>query len=266
MNKYHLIDTRTDPTQTLREISTLEYETIIKNQNIIAHYKYATRRIKEVKGNFKDLKNYHFEAQEIILKKPREIYETLEEIFVNYNRLLINFCTSLKFLSDYLERELKKYFGENTLSKFKKWISAIYDSNFSYRLFYNLRNFVQHSEYPIKDFRVDRERYYNTSIVRIQELSIVFDKEYLLSDIDLRKKLEGLKGFGEYFPVQPYILEIEKIIDLFFPKLIELEQGFIKESCSQLDIITNGKIGLSYGYFDKNKSYKIENDFINNLK
>jgi len=266
MNKYHLIDTNEDPSRILREISIEEFETIIKNQNIIAHFKYATRRIKEVKGNFNELKNYHFDAQEIILKKPKDIYETLEDIFVNYNRLLINFCTSLKFLSDYLERELNKCIGENTLCKFKKWIHAIYESSFSYRLFYNLRNFVQHSEYPIKDFRVDRERYINTSIIRIQELSIVFDKEYLLSDIDLRRKFEGLKGFGEYFPVQPYILEIEKIIDLFLPKLIELEKEFIKESCSQLDIITNGKNGLSYGYFDKNKSYKIENDFIDNLE
>lgn len=267
MKNYLLIETNSDPPKRIRNLSNDEYNTIIKNHELIGHYKYSIRRIKEVKNNFNEFKKYHFDIKKKILEKPPDIFGILDEIFIDYNRLLINFCTSLKYTADYLERKIKKHVGQDKSEKFKNWLSSIYDSKFSYKLFYNLRNFAQHSEYPIKDFTIDRERFINTDIVRLQELRIEFDTKYLLSNEDLMKKLTELLHYGDYFPSEPLILEFEKLIELFVPKLKSLEFEILEKACKELDLITNNKTNMNFGYIEngKTKFYHIENDFIKRI-
>jgi len=72
-------------------------------------------------------------------------------VHTSLNRRLSNLLSSIRLFLDHSEFAFKRKYGKKSeeVEAFKKYASEKYDSSFSYRFVYKLRNYVQHCGIPI---------------------------------------------------------------------------------------------------------------------
>jgi hypothetical protein len=122
------------------------------------------------------------------------------------NRFL-NWLLSVKAFLDLTETQLKRRYGEESeeFSRFKQATKKEYDSNFSYRFVYRLRNFAQHSAFPPLEGRIKGEVEEETGET-YRWLELYLDKDKLLDQWTgwgpLRRELEA---FPTEIPVDDHI-------------------------------------------------------------
>ncbi len=216
------------------QISYSEFLEIEKAHQALEHIQFFLWRIKETEMNYNDLHN-SLEACQIECKTTGLNSERIQEIFININRLFINFITGLKFFIDNMDKTFRTLFGENSKEylKFKNFCTYNYETYFSYRFFYNLRNYCQHNNYPIYNFSQDKF-YHNGQIIR-KEFRVEFNRDKLMQDKTLSRKLkfDWLK-YGEKFPIQPQLKEILIPIKRIEPIIFDVLQKNIINSISKV--------------------------------
>jgi hypothetical protein len=72
-----------------------------------------------------------------------------ELVYLEANRLLINYLSSLSMFIDYGERYNNKHFGKERMKKFQEKTSDFYDSHVSYRFIALMRNYALHYGFPL---------------------------------------------------------------------------------------------------------------------
>jgi len=183
----------------------------------------------------------------------------LRRAFLNTNRLLLNYLSSIKTFMDHCETNFNRRFGEESseFMEFKKILSFFYDKSFSYRFFYKLRNYSQHCGLPIHNIGVTSKKTDNGN-EKIIELEVAFDKNKLLADYNSWGKLkEDFKDMPEQFDLYPQLVEmthnikeIERNIELLLmPTLLEAANKIIiltkaaRDTGGEVFITDNIKIG-----------------------
>ncbi|URJ35044.1 hypothetical protein MF625_004367 [Paenibacillus polymyxa] len=75
----------------------------------------------------------------------------LEEkvVYLEANRLLTNYLSSLSMFIDYGERYNQKHFGKEEMKKFQEKTHDFYDSHVSYRFMALMRNYTLHYAFPL---------------------------------------------------------------------------------------------------------------------
>jgi hypothetical protein len=82
--------------------------------------------------------------------KIKEYLEVDEEsIYLEANRLLINYLSSLSMFIDYGERYKNKHFGKERMKKFQEKASDFYDIHVSYRFIALMGNYALHYGFPL---------------------------------------------------------------------------------------------------------------------
>jgi len=157
--------------------------------------------------------------------------EDYSNVYLNTNRLLLNYLSSVKTFVDHLETFFNRKFGKesNEYLEFKKLLSLFYDNSFAYRFFYQLRNYTQHVGLPIHNinFKTDFDRE-NKSVKGT--LKISFNRDKLLTDFKEWKKVKAdLENQQAEFDLTPLlyemthnIMEIERNLELI------LKSGLLK--------------------------------------
>ncbi|WP_437831458.1 hypothetical protein ACQRXC_07930 [Niallia taxi] len=74
-----------------------------------------------------------------------------DQIYLESNRLLINYLSSLSMFIDYGEKYNKKHFGKQKLKEFESKTHDFYDNHVSYRFMAIMRNYALHYGFPLSN-------------------------------------------------------------------------------------------------------------------
>jgi len=133
-----------------------------------------------------------------------------EQVFLNLNRLLLNYLSSIRTFIDHSNAFIVKKFGENSEQhlELKSIFSFFYDNSFAYRFFYKLRNYSQHIGIPVDSlsFTTNYDREENKIY---GNLSVKFDRNKLLKNYNSWGTVKhDLVELDEKFDVTPLIFEM----------------------------------------------------------
>lgn len=135
---------------------------------------------------------------------------TMDQMVGNVNLHIINYLSTVKTFLQHSEFKLKKLYGK-TSQRYKNFENAknyAFDTSFSYRFLYHLRNYVQHCGMPIAGF--DEIRFgHNDKINKPVEVSLVAycDRNELLEKYDSwhRTLLEEIPKLEPRIDITPHI-------------------------------------------------------------
>ena len=126
--------------------------------------------------------NILFSETDILFKnlslKKNNTWEELEYVTLEINRNLLNYLATQNSYLDHTEKYLKNIFSENSIEfeEYKKRQSYFFDSFFSYRFFYHLRNYSVHYGYSICGIKIQKN-----------EKSVNYIPEFLLDELMIYK-------------------------------------------------------------------------------
>jgi len=133
---------------------------------------------------------------------------------LNFNRLFLNYLSSIRTFIDHSETFIKRKFGANSdeAIEFIKITSYYFANFFSYRFFYKLRNYAQHCGLPLRNFNLSTQRTNDGGYLASSE--ITFDPHELLktynewgavvkADLAIKEKP---------FPLAPLLEEMTKVL------------------------------------------------------
>lgn len=111
--------------------------------------------------------------------------EHIEEVFLEANRLFLNYLSSIKTFIDHSESNIKRKFGKDAeeCKNYKDILAFYYDNSFAYRFFYKLRNYAQHVGLPINDINYSHKYHREENLIE-GTLTIEFNKKELLDKFD----------------------------------------------------------------------------------
>lgn len=155
-------------TKKIRNIDSKEYEVFIKAKSYVLFYLQFEELYEFVKTNFLDFWDYLSQASERYRLSNIYYISELTEPILFSNQKLANILNSFRTYEDHLKHCISDNLSEesNEFKKFKAILSDIYDSNFSYRFCYKLRNYIQHYELPIKKISYNDRQIINFSVNR----------------------------------------------------------------------------------------------------
>ncbi len=116
-----------------------------------------------------------------------------ENIFIEGNRLIANYCSFIGMFIDQIEKLLTKKAGER-LESFRKTTDDLYNEKFEYRFFVLLRNFVMHYSFPFTLYSED----FNSKCLE-------FSKSRLLSFSKWKHVKSDLEKMDEEIDIRSYI-------------------------------------------------------------
>lgn len=187
--------------------------------------------------NGKEFLNYTAEIP-VYLKSN----EDKDSIYLEANRLLINYLSSLSMFIDYGEKLNKKYFGKQKMGEFVDKTHKLYDSFVSYRFMALMRNYALHYGFPL------------THIKRslTQKSGIFASKQTLLKFKSWKHAKEDIEKMPEDIVLEPHVkvsmLLIEHLYQSYIydiaPSVIngvEYINKMIKESGGKVPILATFK-------------------------
>ena len=138
-------------------------------------------------------------------------------VFLEANRLIINYLSSLSMFIDYGERHNKQHFGKLRMEQFRKKASAFYDGHVSYRFMAMMRKYALHYSFPLGHIQ--------RSI--ISDSGIFASKETLL-------KFSGWKHARQDIEKMPSLINIDPHVEISMMFIENLYQGFIYDMAPSL--------------------------------
>ena len=124
---------------------------------IIHSYVEITRHVQEIhqlfelfQYNLKRLRSVYELNNRDCIKRHGPIFEEFSDR-IELNALVINYISSGKTLIDSIQYCIKNSYSDDSTKyeNFCRFLSSVYDGNFSYRLLTRLRDFAQHGHLPV---------------------------------------------------------------------------------------------------------------------
>lgn len=182
-------------------------------------------------------------------ENPRTI--NMRVMYFSINRHIFNYLSSIRMFLDHNEYKLKKRYGSDSLrvERFKKTCSQVYDTSFSYRFLYKLRDYAQHCGMPLGNLELVAKEASLAPRGIHRSLSVQFDRDALLRKFgkwgsQLGKEIQKLP---RYFEVSPHISEVMKCLEKIYLTLIEDDFPQLLQAAeyiSQLIAPTKGMVGV----------------------
>lgn len=195
----------------------------------------------EISNNAKDYRSFATNYFENIELRAQPKTYNLDPIFIDLNRLFANFSTSVRGLTSLVESKIKSTYeaASSEYEKFERLRTSFYDSYFSYRFIYYIRNFALHYQYPIHFINLEFENYTNGSPSK-KTMQVMFDKSHLLKNKEFAKKMrKDLADYGEKFPVDPIIEDCLKWLDNYFMIFVNIERTKYEKTITILESVGN---------------------------
>ncbi len=143
-------------------------------------------------------------------KNPNIFLAEGNPVYLNINRLILNFLSSLRTFLDHTETRLKRQYGQDSeeFKIFKVLTNNAFDESFGYRFLYKLRNYSQHCGLPSGAMNT-----YSTGNEKgetVNTLSLFLVRDDLLKNYDSwgEKVKEELKNQPDYFDIMPLVDEM----------------------------------------------------------
>ncbi|TDM00832.1 hypothetical protein [Macrococcus carouselicus] len=182
-----------------------------------------------------------------------------EQSEVNYqsNRYLLNYLAMARLFIDRVEENIAENYTKNSVEyiNFKKLTSNEYDSSFTYRLLWDLRNYTQHYALPIHKYKqfIDEEEKHHSKIYICPDILINGSFKWKLVVLkDLKQQTKDLDVLNL---IEEHMISLSKIYKYFL--LCYIDQ--FKEAINKYEIFRNeyGYTGILYLVeFKDYKTYK----------
>ncbi|SFH69768.1 hypothetical protein [Klebsiella quasipneumoniae] len=166
----------------IRPLSNEEIEVYDTQKNIFMEFVNDFALVEYVRLNYESLMEL---LHETILKVAKEPSFIGSYPFKNFpfllNTRILNYMMSVKTLLDHMETSINRRFGEDSTEfvYFKALTANEFDSKFSYRFMYKLRNFVQHCGMPPLSYTISKSLDETSSTLSI-ELIVYFMRDELI--------------------------------------------------------------------------------------
>jgi len=144
-------------------LTATEYKAMQKALAQIHDYASNKRLFQILLLNHYDLENFFQNAFEHFLQNSVSWLgikmEHMEEAFLQANRLLLNYLSTIRSYLDHVQTYITRRYGSDSrqLKQFKKVTSQHYELNFAYRFLYRLRNYAQHCGIPLQTLTFKRD-------------------------------------------------------------------------------------------------------------
>lgn len=214
-------------------------------------YLFLKRKRIEIEHNADDFFNYLTYCNKMLYTRKDDDTFDLNPIYIEVNRKFINFSTSLRVLTEAVEKKIKNAYSPEDIEykELEETRCSFYDSYFSYRILYHIRNFALHFQYPIHYINVEFNNYVNNKPLK-RDLEVMFDKNHLLSNKEFSAKMKkDLEKYGAKFPVKPIIEETLRWLPDYFLKFIQIEKSKYLAAIYRIeslgDIYKYSNIGIS---------------------
>lgn len=224
-----------DPVKFLevRSLTSTEYNNFKKAELTLMQAQSKLELFQFVDYNFREYER----GIEISLEKfvhDRKNPFLFDNISTTLNLRLSNYLFSVRLLLDHSEHNLKKTFNKDSpiVKKFLKECSNAYDSNFSYRFLYRLRNYVQHCGMPISIININSTVPDNDPSKISYTLELKFDRDNLLKNFNWKSLTPEIKKLPPLFDVNPHIYGMNKSIGDITFALIKNELKYYNK-CSK---------------------------------
>jgi hypothetical protein len=134
----------------------------------------------------------------------------LEGMIFNINRLVLNFLSAFYILVAHHETYLKKTFGKDSdrFKCFERITNSCFDTYFSYRFLYKLRNYSQHMDMPITGFETSSEIMNLNPLEVNHMLRAIIHKDDLLKYDKWSKVEDEITRLPDTIDINPYIDEL----------------------------------------------------------
>lgn len=126
------------------------------------------------------------------------------------NRHLVNLLSTCRMYVDHLPQHLNVIFGDNSTQAdaFQTATSEEFDQHLGYRVLYALRNYVQHSGWPIQSISHNRKRIDGDDGRQRRLITTAFiHTDYLVGSEFRKKTLEELQKLGQKIDIKPLVRE-----------------------------------------------------------
>lgn len=257
-----------DQIKVIRYINHDQRLLLLKALKNVDGYFYLKRKTEEIKNNAKDFEDYFLTVKGKINTYKNDDFEDLNFLFIDFNRLFINYCTSVRSLTEIVEKKIKQTYSKESVEfeKFETIRHGFYDSYFSYKFLYNVRNFALHFQYPIHFVNIVFDDYIDNK-ARKRDLWVMFVKQQLLQDPDFSKKMrKDLAKYGDYFPVQPIIEDSLKWIKDYFLQFINIKKSTYLKTIEIIESLENvyefSNLGISIKEKTSLTGYKLSTSII----
>lgn len=136
---------------TIRPLEDLEFQKYKTAKTELYEFARKQELFRLVDANYIEYKTVLNEYFKTHCDKPDMADSHLEGVVFNINRLMLNFLSAVRTFLDHAETNIKRTYGKESekLQLFNKVRSSCYDTYFSYRFLYKLRNYSQHIGMPI---------------------------------------------------------------------------------------------------------------------
>jgi hypothetical protein len=187
--------------------------------------------------NYQSILSFYGQLETNYISNRSRAREFIEDTAQEMNRLLLNYLSTFKTFRDHLKTRythLERQ-GYSYLDDFNKITSICYDTNFSYRFFSKLRDYVQHCGLPVHYIDI-----YDTLQGGVQ-ISIAFSRDQLIS---LFKKWgptvkNDLLQQPEHFEILPLLKQFRGLIQLINTVLTSMELFIVHDSYNRLCELVN---------------------------
>lgn len=207
----------------------------------IESYLFLKRKRIEIENNAQDFLTFYKKSNLDLIKLNNDHYFDLNPLYIESNRLFINFSTSVRVLTSMIEKKIKDSYKKEDKEyvEFDDIRKNFYDSYFSYRFLYHIRNFSLHFQDPIHYINVEFNDYIEDNPLK-KDLYVMFDKEHLLKNREFAKKMRrDLEKYGAKFPVNPIIKEALKWLKDYFNIFISVEKNTCLKAIETIESLGN---------------------------
>ena len=136
----------------IRELRNSEYEEYSKAVIRLVDFSSDQQLYAIVRLNYDDYQNLLKQYYQLYAENPSAIdWIRMERMVLDINRHILNYLSAIRTFLDHSETNLKRRYGMKSerFKRFKKACFEAYDSKFSYRFLYALRNYAQHCGMPL---------------------------------------------------------------------------------------------------------------------
>ncbi|MGA3674070.1 hypothetical protein [Lysinibacillus agricola] len=187
---------------TIKEhITKQEYDGHLNSLGEATKLKAMANMYKLFERNGNEFLNYTSELQEHLRSDEND------DIYLEANRLLINYLSALSMFIDYGEKYNKKHFGKPKMKEFESKTHALYDNHVSYRFMALMRNYALHYGFPLTNIKKNL----------IKENTIYASKQTLLKFSSWKHVKQDIEKMPEDILLDPHV----KVSMLFIKDLYE---------------------------------------------
>ena len=155
---------------------------------------------------------------------------------LDINRLALNCLSSMRTYLDHLETSIAKRHGAESanLKNFRQYCAEAYDSQFSYRFLYRLRNYAQHCGLPIGQITFSTRPSEQDASVPLHSLQIAVLRDRVLSEFDWGSLKEEVVAQQPTIDISYHMTETMGALELINSRVMEDELPSLVESAERI--------------------------------